>query len=152
MKFSDIRSHAIITLGLLCITLGWGAFLIPSKVIGGGVSGVAALIYFAVKIPPSLTYLLINAALILAAMKIVSVKFGLKSIYGVIMFSLLLALFQSLFPEPPVDDTLLAAIVGAILSGIGSGIVFSQGGSAGGTDLIAMMVTSRRNIRTKEHC
>ena len=76
----------------------------------------------------------------------VNIQLGLKSIYGVVMFSLLLGLFQKLFPEPLVSDTLLATIIGAILSGIGSGIVFTQGGSSGGTDLIAMMFTSRRNI------
>ena len=143
---SVLRSHAIITFGLLCTTFGWGVFLIPSHVTGGGVSGVAALIYFATGFSPGITYLLVNAVLILAAMKIVNVSFGLKSIYGVVVFSILLGLFQNLFPEPLVNDTLLAAIVGAILSGIGSGIVFTQGGSAGGTDLIAMMITSRRNI------
>ena len=141
-----VRSHAVITFGLLSIAFGWGAFLIPSSVTGGGVSGIAAIIFFAVKFPPAITYLIINTALILASMKIVNVQFGLKSIYGVIVFSLLLAMFQKFFPEPLVQDDLLAAMVGAILSGIGSGIVLTQGGSAGGTDLIAMMVTTRRNI------
>jgi len=143
---SVFRSHAIITFGLLCTAFGWGAFLIPSQVTGGGVSGVAAIIYFGTKFPVSITYLLINAALILVAMKVVSVNFGLKSIYGVVVFSLLIGLFQGIFPEPPVADTLLATIVGAILSGIGTGIIFTQGGSAGGTDLIAMMITTHRNI------
>ncbi len=141
-----LRSHLIITFGLLCTTFGWGAFLIPAKVTGGGVSGIAAIIYFATGFSPSITYLLVNAVLILVAMKIVNVQFGLRSVYGVIVFSLLLALFQKIFPAPLVSDTLLATIVGAILSGIGTGIVFTQGGSAGGTDLIAMMVTSQRNI------
>ena len=143
---SIIRSHIIISLGLLCTAFGWGAFLIPSQVTGGGVSGVAAIIYFGTKFPVSITYLLINAVLILVAMKIVNVNFGLKSIYGVVVFSVLLGLFQNVVTEPLVTDTLLATIVGAILSGIGTGIVFTQGGSAGGTDLIAMMITSRRNI------
>ena len=143
---STVRSHSIITFGLICIAFGWCAFLIPSNVTGGGVSGIAALIYFATKFPAGVTYLLVNAVLILLSMKIVSVNFGLKSVYGVIVFSLLLSLFQQIFPEPLVNDTLLATIVGAILSGIGSGLVFTQGGSSGGTDLIAMMVTNQRNI------
>ena len=143
---SVIRSHAIITFGLLCASFGWGAFLIPSNVTGGGVSGVAAIVFFATGFPASVTYLLVNIVLILMAMKIVNVDFGLKSVYGVVMFSVMLGLFQNLFPEPPVSDTLLATIVGAIASGIGSGLIFTQGGSAGGTDLIAMMITSRRNI------
>ena len=143
---SVLRSHAIITFGLLCTAFGWGAFLIPSNVTGGGVSGIAAIIYFATGFPAGISYLLINVVLIVAAIKIVNLGFGLKSVYGVVVFSLLLGLFQQVFPEPLVSDTLLATIVGAILSGIGSGIVFTQGGSAGGTDLIAMMVTSQRNI------
>ncbi|MDR1172290.1 MAG: YitT family protein [Bacteroidales bacterium] len=143
---SVLRSHAIITFGLLCTAFGWGAFLIPSNVTGGGVSGIAAIIYFAAKFPAGVTYLLVNAVLILVSMTIVNVNFGLKSVYGVVVFSLLLALFQEVFPDPVVSDTMLATIVGAILSGIGTGIVFTQGGSAGGTDLIAMMITSQRNI------
>ena len=107
---------------------------------------MAAVVYFAVGFPVSITYLLINVVLIIVAMKTVNVKFGLKSIYGIIVFSALLGLFQQLFPEPLVHDTLLATIVGAILSGIGTGIVFTQGGSSGGVDLIALMITSRRNI------
>ena len=141
-----LRSHIIITFGLLCTTFGWGAFLIPSNVTGGGISGIAAIIFFATKFPAGITYLLVNVVLIVISMKFVNVSFGLKSVYGVVVFSLLLALFQNIFPEPLVNDTLLATIVGAILSGIGSGIVFTQGGSAGGTDLIAMMITSHRNI------
>ena len=141
-----VRSHAIITFGLLCSSFGWGAFLIPANVTGGGVSGIAAIIYFGTGFPPGITYLLVNVVLILAAMKLVHINLGIKSIYGVVVFSLLLSLFQSLCPEPLVSDTLLATIVGAILSGIGSGIIFTQGGSAGGSDLIAMMITSQRNI------
>jgi uncharacterized membrane-anchored protein YitT (DUF2179 family) len=141
-----LRSHAIITFGLLCTTFGWGAFLIPSNITGGGVSGIAATIYFATRFPAGITYLLVNAVLIIISMKIVNVSFGLKSVYGVVVFSLLLSMFQGLFPAPPVQNTLLATIVGAILSGIGSGVIFTQGGSSGGTDLIAMMITSRRNI------
>lgn len=141
-----VRSHLIISLGLLCTTFGWGAFLIPSSVTGGGVSGIAAIVYFATGFPAAITYLIVNAFLIVVSMKVVNVNFGLKSVFGVIVFSLFLGFFQEVFPEPLVSDTLFATIIGAALSGIGTGIVFTQGGSAGGTDLIAMMVTSRRNI------
>ena len=54
---SILRSHAIITFGLFCISFGWCAFLIPSNVTGGGVSGIAAIVYFATGFPPGITYL-----------------------------------------------------------------------------------------------
>ncbi|MDR1666836.1 MAG: YitT family protein [Bacteroidales bacterium] len=141
-----IRSHIIITFGLLCTTFGWGAFLIPSQVTGGGVSGIGAIIYFATGFPASLSYLIINLALVAVAAKIVGIGFAMRSVYGIIVFSLLLGLIQRYFPQPPVSDTFLATVVGGILSGIGSGIVFTQGGTSGGTDLIALMVTRQRNI------
>jgi uncharacterized membrane-anchored protein YitT (DUF2179 family) len=142
-----LRSHIIIFFGLFCIAVGWGVFLIPSRVVGGGIGGVAAIIYYAFGYPPpSVSYFIINCMLILLSMKIVNVSLGLKSVFGVVVFSLLLALFEQIFPEPPVHDVFLASVLGGILSGIGTGIVFSQGASSGGADLIAMMVTSRRNI------
>lgn len=141
-----IRSHVIITFGLLCTTFGWGAFLIPSQVTGGGVSGIGAIVYFATGIPAGLTFLVVNLALIAVAVKVVNVTFAMKSVYGVIVFSLLLSLIQRYFPQPPVSDTFLATVVGGILSGIGSGIVFTQGGTSGGTDLMAMMITQQRNV------
>ncbi len=141
-----LKSHIIITFGLICTTFGWGAFLIPSNVTGGGVSGIAAIVYFATGFPAGVTYLLVNAVLIVVSMRVIDVKFGLRSVYGVVVFSFLLSLFQQIFPQPLVSDTFLATVIGAMLSGIGTGIVFTQGGSAGGTDLIAMMITSQRNI------
>jgi len=58
---SIVRSHAIITFGLVCTTFGWCAFLIPSNVTGGGISGIGAIIFFATGFPVSITYLLIIA-------------------------------------------------------------------------------------------
>ena len=71
-----LRSHIIITFGLLCTTFGWGAFLIPSNVTGGGISGIAAIIFFATKFPAGITYLLVNVVLIAISMKFVNVSFG----------------------------------------------------------------------------
>jgi uncharacterized membrane-anchored protein YitT (DUF2179 family) len=79
-------------------------------------------------------------------MKILSVSFGLKSVFGVIVFSVLLAFYEHILKTPPIHDIFLASVAGGILSGIGTGIVFSQGASSGGSDIIAMMITSRRNI------
>jgi uncharacterized membrane-anchored protein YitT (DUF2179 family) len=148
MKIKQIlRSHVIIFFGLFCTAVGWGVFLIPGKVVGGGISGIAAITYYAFHFPPvSVTYFIINLILILLSMKVINIKFGLKSVFGVTVFSLLLAMFEHLIEAPPVNDPLLTSLIGGILSGIGVGIVFSQGASSGGTDLIAMMVTSRRNI------
>lgn len=142
----QLKAHIIMAFGVMCTAFGWGAFLIPSQVVGGGASGVAAIIYFATGFPVGASNFIINVILILLAMRLVSVSLGLRSIFGVVLFSIFIEVAQMMVPEPLVHDTLLAALVGGILSGVGVGITLTQGGSTGGTDLVAAIITNRWNI------
>lgn len=78
---NEIKSYLIITLGLLINTLGWIVFLIPADITGGGVSGIAAILYFATRFPMGVSYLLINVLLILVAMRLLGATFGVKTIF-----------------------------------------------------------------------
>lgn len=142
----EIKDYTIITLGLLVYALGWLFFLIPAHITGGGVSGVGAVLYFALKIPVSLTYLAVNAVLVLIAIKILGASFGFKTIYSILALTLFFAVFQNVLKKPIVDDTFLSAVLGGMTGGVGLGIVFSRGGSTGGTDIFAMIVMKYRNI------
>jgi len=141
-----VRSHLIISFGLLLNALGWTAFLIPAKITGGGITGVSTLIFYATDFSLGISYLIINAILILIAIKILGVNFGVKTIFSVVVLAFLLSLLQRYITKPIVDDTFLSAVMGGILGGAGIGIVFSQGGSTGGTDIIAMIINKYRNI------
>lgn len=141
-----IGDYTVITFGLLMFVIGWVLFLIPAEITGGGVSGVAAVVYFATKIPVSLTFLAINMVLVLIAIKILGASFGVKTIYSIAVLTVFFAVFQNVVKEPLVDDTFLSAILGGMSGGIGLGIVFSRGGSTGGTDIFAMIVNKYRNI------
>ena len=144
LKFA--RTYTIIVFGLFLYSLSWTAFLIPQQITGGGVSGIGALIYYATGFPVGHTYFLVNIGLVALAIRVLGASFGVKSIVGIVAGSLLLSLLQSLIQMPVVEDKFLSAIIGGILSGVGLGIVFTQGGSTGGTDIIAMIVTKYRNI------
>ena len=144
--FSLVKPYIIIFIGLFLSALAWTAFLIPAEITGGGISGVATLIYYASGFPVGISYLIINGFLLIVAFRILGAAFGVKTIIGVGIFSVLLSVLQTLITEPVVDDTFMSAVIGGILSGAGVGIVFTQGGSTGGTDIIAMMVTKYRNI------
>jgi uncharacterized membrane-anchored protein YitT (DUF2179 family) len=150
MKFSTVfkttRTLTIIVFGLFLYALSWTAFLLPHKITGGGVSGIGALIYYATGFPLGYTYFLINIGLILIAIKVLGASFGVKTIFGVITGSILLSVLQSVIHLPIVEDKFLSAIIGGILAGVGLGIIFTQGGSTGGTDIIAMIITKYRNI------
>ncbi|MCA1760496.1 MAG: YitT family protein [Bacteroidales bacterium] len=141
-----VKDYIIITFGLSLFALGWVVFLIPVEITGGGISGVGAVLYFATKIPISVTYLSINVILVLIAIKILGANFGVKTIYSILMLTLFFALFQKIVEEPLVNDMFLSAVLGGMAGGIGLGVVFSRGGSTGGTDIFAMIINKYRNV------
>ena len=146
-KFAGaIKDYAIITFGLLLFVLGWLLFLIPAEITGGGVSGIAAVVFFATKIPVSITFLIINAILVLIAIKILGASFGVKTIYSIAVLTVFFAVFQNILEKPLVNDTFLSAVLGGMMGGIGLGVVFSRGGSTGGTDIFAMIIMKYRNV------
>jgi uncharacterized membrane-anchored protein YitT (DUF2179 family) len=131
---------------LILTAIGWMGFLVPAQITGGGISGLGALIFYATKFPIGISYLLCNVILILLAIRILGLKFGIQTIYGVIGLSFFFSIFQPIFTEPIVKDAFMASVIGGILSGVGIGVVFSQGGSTGGTDITAMIINKYRNI------
>ncbi len=144
--FKSFKAYSIITLGLFINALGWTAFLIPAKITGGGVTGIATLIFYGTEIPVWISYLIINSVLILISMKILGKSFGIKTIYATATLTLFFSVLQGIIVEPIVNENFMSAVVGGIMAGAGVGIVFSQGGSTGGTDIIAMIINKYRNI------
>ncbi|MCF8307379.1 MAG: YitT family protein [Bacteroidales bacterium] len=144
--FSILSEYSIITVGLFINALGWTAFLIPSNIVGGGITGLSSVVYFATGIPVGPVNLAANAVLILLAFKALGKGFGFKTIYSFTVVSIFLTYLQSVIHEPVVDDRFLSAIVGGMLGGGSIGLIFTQGGSTGGTEIIAMLVNKKRNI------
>lgn len=151
----EFKTYLFMAIGLSLYTLGWTAFLLPANIVSGGVSGIGALIYYATggaaeggfKIAYS--YLIINAFLLYLGIKVLGGGFGLRTMIGIGMTTLFFWLGQELVTSSPLklpDERLLATIIGGGLCGVGLGFVFTQGGSSGGTDIIAMIVNKYRNI------
>jgi uncharacterized membrane-anchored protein YitT (DUF2179 family) len=146
MIWKEARSYLLITLGLILNAIGWNAFLIPSEIIGGGLIGIASILWFTMKIPIGATVLVVNAILVALAIKLIGAKFGVKTIVGIVINAIVLSVFQLLFKDPLVTDKFMAAIIGATLCGAGIGIVFTQGSASGGTDIIALIINYYKNI------
>ena len=144
--WKQVKTHGTITFGLILTAVGWMGFLIPAQITGGGISGVSAMIFYATKLPVGISFLIANVILILIAIKILGLKFGIQTIYGVIGLSFFFSIFQPFFTAPIVKDAFMASVIGGILSGAGVGLVFSQGGSTGGTDIIAMIVHKYKDL------
>lgn len=153
--FIELKHYVVITLALFTMSVGWTAFLIPNHLLGGGVSGIAALIYWATNglISTGISVFVINAILLLVALKIVGFGFGIKTAYSIVMASLFMSLLQHYITDPImagtmkniIDDKFLAAILGGGLAGVSIGVAFTQGGSTGGTDIIAMIANKLFN-------
>ena len=149
-----VKEYVLITLGILCYVLGWTIFLVPNNLIGGGVTGIASIVQYATggAVKMGYTYFFINAGLLVAALFVLGRNFGIKSVYAIILASVGLNLFQGIIPAGLINDLalengkLMSTIMGGILVGVGIGLSFSQGGSTGGTDIIALIINKYRNI------
>lgn len=152
--FVFVKEYALVTLGILLYVLGWILFLIPNNLVGGGVSGMAAIVQYATQgaIKIGTTYFAVNAILLIIALFVLGKSFGGKTVYAVILASIGLNVLQGFIPSEitqtlAVDNgKLMSTIMGGILVGVGIGMTMSQGGSTGGTDIIALIVNKYRNV------
>ncbi|MCR5115773.1 MAG: YitT family protein [Bacteroidales bacterium] len=146
--FAEVEKYFFICIGLAIFAFGWTAFLIPNQITGGGISGISAIIYFAYdKIPVSVSALILNLILIAIAWRILGRRFCIDTLVCSVILSLMLQVGQSLFPTPLVpDDPFLCAMIGAALSGFGIGLVLTNGGNTGGTDIIVLMIAKYRKV------
>lgn len=151
--WTETKDYLFITFGLLLYSLGWAGFLIPNKITTGGVTGISAIVYYATDIPIQNTYVVINVILLIFALKILGLKFCLKTIYGIAVLYFFLWYLQLLIVDDQGnalslvgDEPFMACIIGAALCGLGLGIAFTHNGSTGGTDIIAAIVNKYKDV------
>lgn len=152
--FKTTKEYVLITVGLLMYVLGWTVFLIPNNLIGGGVTGAASIVQYATGglIKVGYTYFVVNVLLLIAAVFTLGKGSGVKTVYAIVMVSLGLNIFQEIMPDEIIQSLsvdngkLISTIFGGILAGGGIGIAMSQGGSTGGTDIVALIVNKYRGV------
>ena len=150
----EIRDYLAITLGLVCYAVGWAAFLLPYQITTGGVTGIAAIIYYATGVEIQVSYFFVNAVFMAFALKILGPRFSLKTIYAIFMLTFLLWFFQMLLKDeagklPQLlgsGQDFMACVIGAGLLGFGIGVVFCHNGSTGGTDIIAWIINKYKDV------
>ena len=149
--FTNLKDYLFIILGLLMYGFGFTAFILPHEIVIGGLSGVGTLVYFATNglIPVAATQYACNLLLLAFAYRLVGKTFVLRTIFGATVISLSIGIFEAIFmrlSHPLIPDVSMSAILGAILCGLGIGIVFVHNGSSGGTDIVAAMVSKVSNV------
>jgi len=146
--YNEARDYLMITIAMVSYCMGWTIFLLPNNITTGGVPGIASIVFWGTGIPPQVTYFTINAVLLLAALKILGLKFCIKTIYAVLLLTGLTSLFSSnaISMHLLADQPFMASIIGAIFCGSGIGLGLSFNGSTGGTDIVAAIVNKYRDI------
>ena len=149
-----VQEWALVTLGILIYVTGWALFLMPNNLVGGGVSGISSMIQYATggAIQMGYSYFVLNAILIILAVVVIGMGFGAKTIYAIILASVGLRFLPDLIPTEIIqtlamqNGKLMSTLCGGVMAGIGIGMSISNGGSTGGTDIIALIYTKYRNV------
>ena len=135
---TNLKSCLLILLGVALTGFAISAFLVPNKIVNGGASGLATVIYYTTGLKPSLANAIINAVLLLMSLLCFGWKFVGKTLFSIGMLTVLIEIFS--YVPPVTDNKLLATIFGAVLYGFGIGIVLSQGSTTGGTDILGRLI------------
>lgn len=142
------KSYFIITIGVFLYCFSWVAFIIPKEISGGGVTGISSIIFYASGIPISVNYFVINLILIITGTLILGKGFGAKTIYSIICASLMFEFLPQIdwiVNMSDIPDKFLNSIIGGTISAFGIAAIFIQGGSTGGTDIIAIIIAKYRD-------
>ena len=136
---SNMKDFMFIVFGILLYAIGYTAFILPERVVMGGVAGLSALIYYATNIP-----------LLVIAFSALTKQFVVRTIVGVLLLSLFIGSLQPLFQAFPIitagEDKFMHVLIGGMLCGAGLGVVFSHNGSTGGTDILTVLLTKHFNL------
>ena len=146
----NMKDFMFIVFGILSYAVGYTAFILPERVVMGGVSGLSALIYYATNIPAGISIFVLNITLLIIAFSALTKQFVVRTIIGVLLISLFIGALQPFFQAYPIitagEDKFMHVLIGGMLSGAGLGIVFSHNGSTGGTDIITVLLTKHFNL------
>ena len=151
--WQEAKDYIFILLGVTLYAVGFTCFMLPYQITTGGVSGISAIIFYATGFHVQYSYLIINVALLIAAIKVLGIKFFAKTIYGILGATFLMSFIQELITDdqgnlPRIlgDQSFMACVIGGCLEGTGLAIVFLNNGSTGGTDIIAAVVNKYRDV------
>ncbi|MFV0521092.1 MAG: YitT family protein [Mangrovibacterium sp.] len=152
------QDYAYITIGSFIMAVGFVFFITPYKIVPGGLFGIGIVVHYLTQgmfswapegFPIGVFNLLVNIPLTFLGVKLLGPRFGVKTVVGFVLSSVFMDLITYMRPEPLaplVSDVLLSCIFGAVLIGIGVGLIFKSRATSGGSDILAMIWAKYSNI------
>lgn len=150
-KFQIIKNVSLIVLGNICLALGTSLFILPHGIINGGTSGISLIIEGFFNINPNLTISVLTWFLFFMGVITLGKAFTFKTLLSTVLYPILINTFTNLDVlvnlASEVTNTMLAAITGATLTGVGLGIVYREGASTGGVDVISLIMQKYFHVK-----
>lgn len=139
--WQELKRFIGVAVGACGVALSLNYFILPNRIVDGGVTGIAILLHYLLGLSTGWLVLVLNIPVFLLGFRLMGKRFLLLSIWGVLVLSLALELSTGV--RPVTQDLLLAALFGGLLTGVGMGIIFRFQGSLGGTDIVALILNSK---------
>jgi len=148
-KTQEVINYLYIIIGSLALAFAVMGFLAPNKIATGGTAGLAIIFNYLFNVPTGLIMVLINIPLLAVSLKYLGKTFAFKTITCIALTSLFIDIIAGFELLPSMSsDLLLATLYGGIVAGLGLGLVFKGGASAGGGTILAKIITSKVDIKT----
>ena len=139
------KDYVFIFVGICLYSVGYCAFLLPEKIVMGGVTGISTLFYYSLGWNPAIMLWVINALLLAIAFRFISKEFTIRTIVGVTLLSITIGVMQPIFEAHPIitagEDKFMHVLIAGLLGGAGLGLAFVHNGSTGGTDIVVALIS-----------
>ncbi|RTE09746.1 YitT family protein [Paenibacillus whitsoniae] len=140
-KIMFLRRSLFLFIGAVLMSVGLEIFLVPNKIIDGGITGISIIVSYLTQLPIGLFLTLFNLPFLFIGYKLIGKTFALSTLFAILVMS---AGTEILHPVKELtSDPLLAAVFGGIILGVGVGLVIRFGGSLDGTEIVAILVSKK---------
>ena len=144
----NLKDYLLIALGCLVQAVGMVVFMVPANLISGGISGLAQVINHFSGLPIGLMTLLGNIPVLILGWRYLGrLPFAIRTVMAILLFSVFTDLIYFIYPDPAItNDIFLNTVFGAVIMGLGFGLVYLGGGTSGGSDIIGRILNQRLGI------
>lgn len=146
-----LKNSFYLLLGTFFIALSVVLFFLPNSITTGGTPGMAILLHHLTGFSIGSMIIAINVPLLIWGGKYLGKVFAIKTIIAIVLISFFIDLFANLFTfEPLTSNILLASIFGGLIIGLGVGFIIKANASAGGSTIIARIVSANSHIKAAQ--
>lgn len=147
---NELRDIIFIVVGIAVYSVGFTVFILPHHIVIGGMAGFSTLVYYATgqAVPVAVTMYGTNILLLVCGYRFLGRGFVIRTIFGATLMSLVIGMLEGYFTSHPplIQDTTMSVVMGSVLLGIGIGVYYSHHGTAGGTDIVAAIMSSVSDV------